>query len=190
MLVPIQLGYISANPNNVKCSHGGKCKTVKQIKSDLARLENLLVQINVSGDSSEKHSVGMGVLAGAGIGAAAGGVATGITAIIESNNIRCVVGNDLASVSLNKSYTIDSLKDFYVKKGFAFPDTLIPTTVVVDKASWAVACSEYAGSPEDCPDAQVVLRGNDGREMVPTACEAQGAMCLVNEDIAQTRLMQ
>ena len=188
--VPLQLGYVYANRNNVACSHGGKCRTIEQTRNDLTRLNNLLATIGVTGDSSEKHSVGMGVLAGAGIGAAAGGVATGITAIIESNNIRCVVGNDLASVSLNKSYTIDSLKDFYVRRGFSFPDTLIPTTVVVDKASWAVACSEYAGSPEDCPDAQVVLRGNDGREMVPTACEAQGAMCLVNEDIAQTRLMQ
>ncbi len=190
MFVPLQLGYTVNNDNSPFCNHNGECRTINQIKSELARLRGLLDDIAVVADDTKAPSVGKGILVGGTIGAATGGLATGITALIESNNIKCVVGNDLASVALNKSHTISSLKDFYVKKGFSLPDTIIPTTVVVDKSSWSVACSEYAGNPEDCPNAQVVYKHGNTREIISSACVVQGSMCLINEDVAQSHLPQ
>ncbi len=190
MFIPLQLGYTVNNENSPFCTHNGDCRTVNQIKSELSRLRGLLDAIAVVTDDSNAPSVGKGILVGGTIGAATGGLATGITALIESNNIKCVVGDDLASVALNKSHTISSLKDFYVKKGFSLPDTIIPTTVVSDRDSWAVACSEYAGNPEDCSNAQVVYKHGNAREIISAACEAQGSTCGVNEDVAQSHLTQ
>ena len=179
--IPLQLGYATDNPLNVSCQHDGKCRTLEQTNKDVQKLDGLLKTIGVE---KEKASVGKGILVGGTVGAAAGGLATGITAVIESNNIKCVVGNDLASVALNKSYTIGSLKDFYIKKGFSFMDSVLANTPVVDRNSWGVACSEFQGNQDDCQNASVIYKHDGKREVVPYACSYVGSMCLVNEDVA------
>lgn len=61
-------------------------------------------------------------LIGAGTGAAAGGLATAITAFVEKGNINCRVGDNLEKVGYNKSHQIGSLKDFYVKWNLRLPE--------------------------------------------------------------------
>jgi len=189
MYKPLQVGLLILTDDSPYCNTYGKCLNAWQIKRELAKLEGLLNELSTSLDTSAP-SIGKGILVGGGVTAAAGGIATAIVAGIESNNIKCVVGNDWGSVSLGKSYSIDSLKDLYVKHGFMFPDSVVSTVLVVDKASWELACSEYAGNAEDCPNAQIVYKDNNGRDVVSAACEVSGNMCVMNEDVAQTRLPQ
>lgn len=186
---PLQVGLMMPNDNNVLCDSTGGCLDATQIKLELKRLESLLSEIDTLLDTSAP-SVGKGMLIGGGIAAAAGGIATAIVAGIESNNIKCVVGNNWGSTSLGKSYSIDSLKDLYVKHGFQFPDSVISTTVVTNQQTWEYACAEFAGNVEDCPNVQIVYSHSGGREVVSSACQNSGNICVVNEDVAQTHLPQ
>ncbi|MBR4859926.1 MAG: hypothetical protein IKV10_01350, partial [Alphaproteobacteria bacterium] len=61
---------------------------------------------------------------GAATGAATGGLATAITAFVEKNNISCRVGDGLESVGYGKSYSIETLRDFYVKWDLQLPEKL------------------------------------------------------------------
>ncbi len=185
LFVPLQLGFAVNNSDNPFCNHSGQCRNINQIENDLKRLRGVLNDIAVVTGDKNAPSVGKGILVGSTIGAATGGLATGIVALVESNNIRCVVGNNLASVALNKSYKIDSLKDFYVKNGFNLMDSVLANTPAVDKNSWAVACSEFQGNQDDCQNASVIYKHDNKREVVPYACSFVGSMCLVNEDIAR-----
>lgn len=138
LFVPLQLGFAVEGPDNPFCNHNGMCKTVNQIKNELARMNSLLDEIapvipsGVKSGSAKKLSkgaeIGKGVAIGAVTGAAAGGLATGITALIERSNITCKVGDGLNSVALGKSHSIDSLKDFYVKWNLHLPDSAVSTT--------------------------------------------------------------
>ena len=50
-----------------------------------------------------------------------------ITSFVERSHITCKVGDGLNSIALGKSYTIDSLKDFYIKWNLHLPDSAIPS---------------------------------------------------------------
>lgn len=183
MFIPLRLGLTVANENNPLCSHSGKCRTLEQTQNDLNRLRGLLNDIEVAG-YGKAPSVGKGILVGALTGAGVGGLATGITAIIEKSNISCRVQNGLGSVGLGKSFTIDSLKNWYVKRGLNLPDTVLANTPVVDKNSWGVACSEFQGKQDDCQNASIIYKHNNKREVVSYACMFVGSMCLMNTDVA------
>ena len=184
LFVPLQLGFAVNNSDNPLCNHSGKCRNINQIENDLKRLRGLLNDITVVSGGKNAPSVGKGILVGSLIGATAGGAATGITAILESSNIKCRVGDNLGTVGLGKSYKIDSLKDFYVKRGLNVPDTVLAKTPVVDKNSWGVACSEFQGKKDDCQNASVIYTNDNKREVVSYACSYVGSMCLMNNDIA------
>jgi hypothetical protein len=178
------LGFAVNNSDNPLCNHSGKCRNINQIENDLKRLRGVLNDITVVTGGKNAPSVGKGILVGSLIGATAGGAATGITAILESSNIKCRVGDNLGTVGLGKSYKIDSLKDFYVKRGLNVPDTVLAKTPVVDKNSWGVACSEFQGKKDDCQNASVIYTHDNKREVVSYACSYVGSMCLMNQDIA------
>lgn len=135
---PLQVGLSYENDNNPLCNHDGKCKTVKQIQTELSQLNSVLAAIepvmpaSATGDPSVKEpnkgkEIGKGVAIGAVTGAAAGGLATGITALVERGNISCKLGDGLDSVGLGKTMTVGTLKDFYVKWGLYLPDTGMPS---------------------------------------------------------------
>ncbi len=138
LFVPLQLGFAVENNNSPFCNHNGLCRTVDQIDIELNDMRRLLSEIkpvvpaSVADGSAKKLSkgaeIGKGLAIGAVTGAAAGGLATGITALIERSNITCKVGDGLNSVALGKSHSIDSLKDFYVKWNLHLPDSAVSTT--------------------------------------------------------------
>ena len=181
---PLQGGYYMDNRGNPYCNHDNKCIPAEQVKNELQRMRGLLDAIATVYSEKTAPSVAKGALVGGLTGAGVGGLATGITAIIESSNIKCKVGNNLGTVGLGKSYKIDSLKDFYVKRGLNVPDTVLANTPVVDKNSWSVACSEFLGKPEDCQNATIIYKHDGKREIVPYACIIQGSMCLINETVS------
>ena len=98
---------------DVYCSRGTECLTKDEFKKQLNALDKIFNSIEILG--GEKGNRLKTTLVGAGIGAATGGTATAITAFVEKNNINCRVADGLAKVGLGKSYTIDRLRDFYVK---------------------------------------------------------------------------
>ena len=76
--------------------------------------------------NGEKSNMGKSIGIGAATGAGVGGLVTAITAAVESSNINCRVGDGLAQVGLNKSHSIDSLRDIYVKWNLNLPETAAP----------------------------------------------------------------
>ena len=124
-------------------------------------------------------------LVGAGVGAASGGLATAITAFVERNNINCRVGDGLEKVNFGKSYTIDSLKDFYVKWNLKLPDTIMPTAFVTDCASLKNVCGMLKDLNQ-CAKAQVNYKSKDGSTIVYTACQINGSSCVENYTVAKT----
>ena len=181
----LQKGYITDNDNNPYCDNGKDCVDVRKIEDEVRRLSSLVSSIASVTPENSAPSVGKGALIGGLTGAGVGGLATGITALIESSNIKCKVGNNLGSVALGKSYKIDSLKDFYVKRGLNIPDTVLANTPVVDKNSWGTACSEFQGKLDDCQNASIILKQNDERQVVSYACTMVGSMCLMNDTVAR-----
>ena len=184
MFKTLQKGYLTDNSNNPLCETGDECVDVRKIKDELSRMRSLLNNISMVTPENSAPSVGKGILIGGLTGAGVGGLATGITALIESSNIKCKVGDNLGAVALGKSYKIDSLKDFYVKRGLNIPDTVLANTPVVDKNSWGVACSEFLGNSEDCWNASIILKQDNKRQTVSYACKMVGSMCLMNEAVA------
>lgn len=194
LFVPLQLGLAVETRSTPFCNHDGKCLTVTQIKNELSRLKSLLSKIepvvpsSVSSDIadiSKGKEIGKGVAIGAVTGAAAGGLATAITAFVERSNITCKVGDGLNSVALGKSHTIDSLKDFYVKWNLHLPDTVSPTSAVVDRTSWDAACAQFNGKLNDCPNVQINLKDAHGKyTLVQSACVVSGSICITNDAVA------
>ncbi|MBR5354929.1 MAG: hypothetical protein IK122_02285, partial [Alphaproteobacteria bacterium] len=126
--------------------------------------------------------IGKGLAIGAVSGAAAGGIATAITAWVERGNISCKVGDGLNSVSFGKSHTIDSLKDFYVKWNLRLPDAVSPTSAVIDRASWEQACSQFNNKLMDCAKVQINLKDAKGKyTLIPAACRLSGNRCVIND---------
>ena len=194
LFVPLQLGLAVERTDSPFCTHNGLCLTVNQIENELSRLKSLLSKIepvvpsSVTSDAKELSKgkeIGKGLAIGAVTGAAAGGLATAITAFVERSNITCKVGDGLNSVALGKSHTIDSLKDFYVKWNLHLPDTVSPTSAVVDRASWDAACAQFNGKLNDCPNVQINLKDTNGKyTLIQSACVVSGSVCITNDSVA------
>jgi len=140
-----------------------------------------------SSDTSNKGGAGRGALAGAAIGAGAGGVATAITAFVERSNITCHVGDGLNTVPFGKSHSIDTLKDFYVKWNLRLPDTVSPQTIVTDCESWRAACGQYSDMTQ-CKKVGLNYRpnANGTTTFVNEACSAFGGVCVENGAVAKS----
>jgi hypothetical protein len=192
LFVPLQMGLVLAEYDNPLCKHGGQCLTIAQINKQISEIERLLNSIEKAAefdkpkDADKGKEIGKGAGIGLATGVAAGGLATAITALVEKNNISCKVGDGLYSVSLGKAYTIDSLKDFYVKWNLNLPDTVSPTSVVVDRASWEQACSQFNNKLMDCPRVQIHLKDavTGKYTLIPSACVVSGSICIVNDPVA------
>lgn len=171
-------GVYCEGGNSEECVSGGEIKT--QI-GDLSKIFSGLESL----DNIEKSNMLASTAIGAGAGAAAGGLATAITAFVEKNNINCRVGDGLQKVDYGKSYSIGSLKDFYVKWNLRLPDTIMPTATATDCASWTKAC-ETLKDLNQCTIAQVNYKpvNSMNTTLVNTACAVSGSTCTVNYPVA------
>lgn len=178
------LDKVTANfDRSIVCSApGNTCRNYIDIRNQLNRLQEVLsvIDLNIVNES-RGATIGKGAAIGAAVGAGAGGLATAITALVEHDNINCRVGDGLGQVGLNKSYSIDGLKDLYVKWNLNLPDTQVVGggTTVRDLASWTDACKTYI-SEAACKDAQFYYKNAAGAlEWVYSACEfdVAGATC-------------
>lgn len=181
-----------ANREDVICAGEGDCVTYTVAREKLNILNGVLSGIQMEQIVPEKRgaTVGKGAGIGAAVGAGAGGIATAITALVEHDNINCRVGDGLAQVGLNKSYSIDGLKDLYVKWKLNLPDTQVigGGTTVNDKTSWADACKTYI-SESACNGAQFYYKNSVGAlEWVYSACEfdVAGATCNPNATLLKS----
>jgi hypothetical protein len=160
---------------NVICNQENDCVPYTEARTKLNILAQILpdIQMVQSAKESRGATVGKGAAIGAAVGAGAGGLATAITALVEHDNINCRVGDGLAQIGLNKSYSIDGLKDLYVKWKLNLPDTQVigGGTTVKDKSSWEDACKTYV-SEEACESAEFYYKNAVGAlEWVYSACE-------------------
>lgn len=164
------------------------CLPAIDIEKEMDRLRPVftaeIVDLLQNGEAS---NMGKAIGIGAAVGAGAGGLATAITAFVERSNINCRVGDGLAQVALNKSYTIGSLKDFYVKWNLSLPDTISPTALVVDCDSWRRACGTLTDLNQ-CNAAQINYRpaGATQTALIPGACTASGSVCIENYPVAKS----
>ena len=169
-------------------STSGECRSLNQIKVELTELDkvfNTAIKdlIKKGEDSNMGKSIGIGI----GVGAGAGGLATAITAFVERSNINCRVGDDLAQVGYGKSYSIESLRDFYVKWGLRLPDTISPTGTAVDCDSWRRACATLT-DVEQCKNAQLNYKPADASTitLIDSACTVSGSACIENYPVARS----
>ena len=200
LFVPLQIGLAKAQ-SDIFCKGDNSCLTAPFAQRELRRLENLLSEIEpvIALDAIKEAKakplnkgaeIGKGAAIGAVTGAGVGGIVTGITALVEKNNITCRVGDGLNTISLGKSHTIDSLKDFYVKWNLKLPDTVSPTAVVVDVASWQQACSQFNSRLMDCPYVQVNLQLPNAPtyQLINAACVQSGSVCIPNAAVVNSNL--
>jgi hypothetical protein len=168
----------------VYCSRGAECLTKDEFKKQLNALDKIFNSIEILG--GEKSNRLKTTLVGAGIGAATGGTATAITAFVEKNNINCRVADGLAKVGLGKSYTIDRLRDFYVKWALNLPSTIAPTAVVTNCDNWSLTCALFTDAKE-CTNAKFNYRpGNlSSTTLITNPCVPSGSACIANVSVAQ-----
>ena len=173
---------------NINCSApDNKCRSAEEIRGQLTLLEPLLDLITPSTETSEK-TIGKATGIGALIGAGAGGVATAITALIESDNINCRVGDGLGQVGYNKSYSIDRLKDLYVKWNLNLPDTQVQggSTTVHDTVTWDGVCSKNISQTE-CAAEQFYYKNAAGSlEWIYEPCEWNGTACVSSDTLLKS----
>ena len=165
--------------------HGNECISREDFAAELAKLTQVFNSLEIlQGQESNRLKT---TLIGAGIGAAAGGTATAITAFVERNNINCRVADGLAKVAYSKSYTIDRLRDFYVKWALNLPANVAPTAVVTNCENWGLICSLYTDLSE-CSAAQFNYRPGNlaSTTLVPNACIPSGSACIANVAVAQS----
>ena len=179
----------------VLCEHDNECLTVDQVKYQVDELRSLLNSLGPDlvepKDANKGKEIGKGLAIGVATGAAAGGVATAITAFVEKSNITCKIGDGLDTVALGKAHTIGSLKDFYVKWNLHLPDTVSPTSAVVDKLSWQQACSQFNNKMSDCARVQINLKDQSGKyTLVPSACKVSGSICVANDSVMASHGIQ
>jgi hypothetical protein len=180
---PLKLASMDID-RGITCSARGEgCVSYAQIGKDLTDLNKLLSLIELKPAQTKAETVGKGTAIGAAVGVGAGGLATAITALVESENINCRVGDNLGRVGFNKSYSIDRLKDLYVKWKLNLPDAQqnIGSGAITDKKSWADACAAYqlkdsaTATPEqkksDCESVQFYFKNASGAiEWIYSAC--------------------
>jgi hypothetical protein len=159
------------------------CVEKKTIESQHKELDKVFETVTiVKGQESNRLKT---TLVGGGIGLAAGGVATAITAFVERNNISCHVGDGLESVGFGKSFTIGSLKDYYVKWNLRVADSISPTAKVTSCQDWIDTCGMYT-TAEECK-AVVINYQRPGRNTtlpVQSACKMAGSVCIENRPVA------
>lgn len=173
----VRAPYCSSTAKGPNCvDHVEFSRQVNELGKVFGKLEIL---------NGEKSNMLASTAIGAGAGAAAGGLATAITAFVEKNNINCRVGDGLQKVDYGKSYSIGSLKDFYVKWNLRLPDTIMPTATATDCASWTKAC-ETLKDLNQCTIAQVNYKpvNSMNTTLVNTACAVSGSTCTVNYPVA------
>lgn len=176
------------NGEGIYCSQSGKCITASNVETELKRLNSVfnksVTDLMVNG---EKSNMAKSIGIGAAVGAGTGGLATAITAFVERNNINCRVGDGLEQVAFNKSHSIGSLKDFYVKWNLRVPDVIAPTALVTDCQSWKNTCAAFADL-EQCADAQFNYKpaGAPTTTLVRSACKVSGSACIENYPVARS----
>lgn len=174
------------NGYGIYCSTGGKCITASNVETELKRLNSVfgkdITNLMING---EKSNMAKSVGIGAAVGAGTGGLATAITAFVERNNISCRVGDGLEQVAFNKSYSIDTLKDFYVKWNLRVPDVVAPTATITDCQSWKNTCATFADL-EQCAAAQFNYKpaGASTTMLVSQVCTVSGSACIENYRVA------
>ena len=183
------LNLARASGTGIYCNAGGAgCQNAVQISVDVERLDDIFTsEIKDLLQNGEESNMGKSIGIGIGVGAGAGGLATAITAFVERSNISCHVGDGLAQVGYGKSYSIGSLKDFYVKWNLNLPDTITPTGTAVDCDSWKRACGTITNL-EQCASAQLNYKPADAATttLVPTACTVSGSVCIENYPVAKS----
>jgi hypothetical protein len=170
---------------DVYCSRGTECLGKDEFKRQLDALSKIFNSIEIL--AGEKGNRLKTTLVGAGIGAATGGTATAITAFVERNNINCRVADGLAKVGFGKSYSIDRLRDFYVKWALNLPSTIAPTAVVTNCDNWSLTCALFTDANE-CRNAKFKYRpGNlSSTTLVTNPCTPSGSACIANVGVAQS----
>lgn len=171
----------------IYCTAGGSdCMSADDIRADLNRLSRVLDNLEIL--EGQESNMGKSIAIGAAAGAGAGGLATAITAFVERSNISCHVGDGLEQVGFGKSYSIGSLKDFYVKWNLRLPDTVAPTAQVTDCDTWKAACGTLNSSSQ-CNAAQINYKpaGANTVTLVKTACKMSGSTCIENTAVAKSR---
>ena len=167
----------------------GDCVSAEKMAEQLKKLSGLVELLpKVGSDESRKKTIGKATGIGALIGAGAGGVATAITALIESDNINCRVGDGLGQVGYNKSYSIDRLKDLYVKWNLNLPDTQVQggSTTVHDTVTWDGVCSKNT-TPEECAAEQFYYKNAAGSlEWIYEPCEWDGTACVSSDTLLKS----
>ena len=177
------------NGLGIYCSTGGICITASNVETELKRLNSVfgkdITNLMING---EKSNMAKSVGIGAAVGAGTGGLATAITAFVERNNISCRVGDGLEQVAFNKSYSIDTLKDFYVKWNLRVPDVVAPTATITDCQSWKNTCATFADL-EQCAVAQFNYKpaGASTTTLVYSVCMVSGSACIENYTVAQSQ---
>ena len=180
------LNLDKANGEGIYCSKGGICITASNVETELKRLNSVfgkdITNLMING---EKSNMAKSVGIGAAVGAGTGGLATAITAFVERNNISCRVGDGLEQVAFNKSYSIDTLKDFYVKWNLRVPDVVAPTATITDCQSWKNTCATFADL-EQCADAKFNYKpaGASTTTLVSSVCTVSGSACIENYPVA------
>ncbi len=183
------LNLDKANGAGIYCSQSGKCITATNVETELKRLNSVfgkdMTDLMVNG---EKSNMGKSIGIGAAVGAGTGGLATAITAFVERNNINCRVGDGLEQVAFNKSHSIGTLKDFYVKWNLRVPDVIAPTATITDCQSWKNTCATFSDL-EQCADAQFNYKpaGAPTTILVRSACKVSGSACIENYTVAKSQ---
>lgn len=184
---PLNLARVAGD--DIFCEPDTKdCVDAGDIARDVERLGDVFTaEIEDLLQNGEESNIGKSIGIGVGVGAGAGGLATAITAFVERSNISCHVGDGLAQVGYGKSYSIESLKDFYVKWNLNLPDTIMPTGTAVDCNSWKRACGTI-NDLNQCKSAQINYKpaGAVTGTLVPTACAVSGSACVENYPVAKS----
>ncbi len=184
------LNLARARGESIYCASTGdeSCKTAVEIEADMDRLDDVFTaEIQDLLQNGEASNMWKSVGIGAGVGAGAGGLATAITAFVERSNINCRVGDDLAQIGYGKSYTIGSLRDFYVKWNLNLPDTIYPTGTAVDCDSWRRACGTLTNLNQ-CENAKLNYKPADATSttLINSACVVSGSACIENYPVARS----
>jgi hypothetical protein len=147
----------------------GATKNASSIEGDAGVCRDFVVVIKAGADkeklAKEWGDKNMGRAARAGVGGAIGaaggaGLASAITYFVESNNITCRVGDNLEKVGYDKSFTIPTLKEFYVKWALNLPDSTSSNPLpIMNRSDWEKACgSAIATDRASCEELKVNYR--------------------------------
>ncbi len=174
-----------AEGRDIYCDETPGCKTAADIRVELARLGRVLDNLPIL--NGEKSNMGKSIGIGAAVGAGTGGLATAITAYVEKSNVNCRVGDGLAQVALGKAYSIDTLKDFYVKWNLRLPDTVAPTAKVTDCADWQRTCATFTDLNQ-CKSVEINYQpdGAIAPTLIRAACMPSGSECIENTSVAKS----